>query len=136
MSNPAPPTVPPAHTPTPWNIHPYYRDNEPFVVYETGTGTPAFSAYTTRIAMGEKIIGDLTMKHGITGGWPSVESRKECDANATLILTAVNSHADTLAAMQAALFLVDSLAHLQNNEPARQVADMLRAAIAKATVPA
>ena len=80
------------YTPGPWNIHPHYTDPKLFAVY---SGPQPFVACSTYVAQGEKIIAEVDMKLGVSGGYPCVTSREEMMANARLI----SSAPDLLAAL-------------------------------------
>lgn len=113
------------HTPTPWNIHRAYIEEKPFLV-ELENEEP-YIVFYTRIASGDKIIGQINMDTANVG-WPCVDSVIECKANAALIVRAVNAHEELVRACAMALETIKHAALSEFNIPQ----DYLEKALAKA----
>ena len=114
------------NTPGPWNIHPHYADPQVQAV----DASPPWVFCQTYVAQGTKIIAQVTMQHGVEGGWPHVDSREEMLANARLIAAAP----DLLEAIQE-YFAVWANEGKKNGWCKRVSAarEKVKAAIAKAT---
>ena len=73
------------HTPGPWSIHPYMKDNSIVVDNDDGTFRTCHE-YT--IGVGEMIIGSVESSSDGGRAYPRVDSRAEAEANAHLITAA------------------------------------------------
>jgi hypothetical protein len=75
------------HTEEPWNLHKCYN-GDPLVCESDGK---SWTFGDWRLAKGEKILGDISFTIGAPMGWPRVESREECQANAERVVACVNA---------------------------------------------
>jgi hypothetical protein len=74
------------HTEEPWNLHRHYN-GDPLVCESDGK---CWTFGDWRLAKGDKILGDISFTIGAAMGWPRVESREECQANAERVVACVN----------------------------------------------
>lgn len=115
------------HTPAPWGFHPAM--NGPMVSIVNADGKVC-DFYDTVIGAGDKIIATVRGK-SVSTGFPCVDSREECAANARLVAAAP----DLLAALIA--FRDGGPDGGQNfigwHDAYQPAVDAARAAIAKAT---
>ena len=122
------------HTPGPWTLHKFCKDNVPFNC-KSSTDSQSWTAYTQAVGAGEQLVAELTahfnLSHDYDCGYPRIGSVSELDANARLISAAP----ELLEALERILYAHDS----QGNGAAMGEANlcsfyatMARCAIAKA----
>lgn len=105
------------HTPVPWKFGPGYGKRPAWEQIQSSGG-----------------VGIATIHQCIPTiiGLTTPRSNSEAEANGRLILAAVNSHDDLLAACRAALAQIDPCDDLSDDEPDYATAQILKSAISRA----